>query len=768
VNQLKRSLKRFVSRSGRTVVGISFAAFFGGALAVRVSTLNQTAWIVHPLAFLVILALGFLIVGAVILVNRATHDAVEVSDEVVSLRKAFETTQLGVTINDVDGKIVYTNPAEARNHGYKVEELIGQHSSIFAPVSKKRAMKRQTLHNLSSWQRETYNKRKDGTLFPVQLLSDAVRNNDGDVIGVVTISEDITYRRDQDRRLRESEERYALASRGANDVLWDWDLTSNILYLSPRWKELLGKSSDSEFRGDPHEWMRFINEDDAESFKVEIAAHMQGISSKLEHEHRLMRPDGRIVWVRCRGLAVRNQEGKATRIAGSMTDISEHKRIEHRLQHDALYDSLTELPNRAFFIQMVDKAIKQRKREPSFGYAVLFVDMDRMKFVNDSLGHLAGDDLLRQMAIRLKDSVRPRDTVARLGGDEFTILLDEVSQRSEASEVAQRIVDALARPFSFEGNEFRVSASIGIALAEDHHDRAAVALRDADLAMYRAKHRGKDRFEFFEYGMHEREIAVLQLENDLPRAVERGEMRIVYQPIVSLNGGKISGFEALVRWHHPEKGLVLPDAFIGLAEETGMIVDIGKWVLTQACLKLREWQDSYPSEPPLTMSINLSPKQFSQVKLVDDVRAAVSASGVAYGSVRLEITETLALERGSDAEKIIRGLAQIGVHVLIDDFGTGYSSFGQLQEFEFHTLKIDRSFVSRMGESEESAEIVKAILSMARSMGMAVIAEGIETDEQWKQLREMNCEHGQGYLFSRPVDADTAAEMLASGKVDAA
>ena len=765
VNALHRIVEPLLrSSSGRRAIIIGVSGLAIVLLTAVVASRGSGVLSVFVLA-MVAAALGWL-VAKHLGTNVATHGPVPETmhddEELLSLRKAVEKMQLGITITDLDGKIRYTNPAEARMHGFTVEELVGQYGAVFAPNAKPTPMSRNKLDEFNSWQRETLNRRKDGTVFPVKLLSDVVRTPEGEVVGVVTTCEDITARLRAEEQLRESEEQYAVAARGANDVLWDWNLVTNSLYLSPRWDDVLGNvprgSGDS-----PEEWLSRVHPDDLEDLKVQIAAHLQGVSSHLEHEHRIMPRDGLHRWVLCRGMAVRDETGSATRIAGSMTDITERKRMEDQLQRDALYDGLTELPNRKFFTKMVRRAIGRAGRDQDKAYAVLFVDIDRLKVVNDGMGHSSGDRLLNVTARRLEACVRPGDTVARLGGDEFTILLDEVSDVLDATTVADRILKALEKPSRIAGRDVVSSASIGIAMSGPQYDRPEEVIRDADLAMYRAKQRGKARYEVFDTTMHEQALSALQVETDLRRALDRDELSIRYQPIVDLDSKAVVGLEALMRWEHPERGMVYPKEFIAVAEETGLIVPMGRWILQEACNRVREWQKTFAVDPPLYVSVNVSPRQLDESNFVDDTLAIVRAAGLRPEDLRLEITEGIALEAQDGRATNIRTLMDAGIRVQIDDFGTGYSALSQLQQYSFDTtLKIDRAFVSQLAESQEGLEIVRTIVTMARTLGMSVIAEGVETEDQRRQLQDLNCEQAQGYLFSKALDKGGVEELLAA------
>jgi len=561
--------------------------------------------------------------------------------------------------------------------------------------------------------------------------------------------------------LRDSEERYALAVRGANDGLWDWDLGADVVFYSPRWKSMLG--FEVEDVGDsPREWIDRIHPDDRPPFRRHLDAHLAGASEQLEFEHRMRNAAGEYLWVLARGVAVRDESGKPYRMAGSQTDITARKRAEHQLQHDALHDGLTGLANRVLFIDRLAFALADVQRRAAPHFSVLFFDLDRFKNVNDSLGHAVGDKLLLGISRRLEHFLRPGDTVARLGGDEFAILIHRVEDASGAIHVADRIQDILSMNFSIGGHDVMVTASIGIAHSSTGYTNPEEILRDADIAMYRAKAEGKARYEIFDRDMHQSAVALLKLETELRRSVHRGDFLMNYQPIVSLDRGRIVGFEGLVRWQHPERGIVTPANFISIAEETGLIVPLGWWVLRESCQQTRLWQEQFPSEPPLWISVNMSGKLFLKSDMVDHLLGILEETGLEPRSLRLEVTENVVMDHADLAIRNLMELRALGIQLSIDDFGTGYSSLSYLQRFHYDELKIDRSFVSQLSSPGESRAIVETILNLANSLGIGVVAEGIETADQVDRLRQMKCPHGQGYWFSRPLAPPAAEELIAS------
>ena len=576
---------------------------------------------------------------------------------------------------------------------------------------------------------------------------------------VVLVARDITERKRAEEALRESEERYLLAIQGANDGLWDWDLRSNCIYYSPRWKAMLG-CEQAEVGNSPEEWFKRVHPEDVDQVRVDLGAHLKGLTAHFEDEHRMRHQDGSLRWMLARGLAVRDADGVAYRMAGSLTDITQRKQAEEQLVYDAFHDPLTGLPNRALFADRLERAIERAKRHTEYVFAVLFLDLDRFKVINDSLGHNIGDDLLVGISRRLKVLLRSSDTAARLGGDEFVILAEDLRDAEDALVIANRVLEELKLPFEVSGHKIFTSSSIGIVLSAPGYDQPADILRDADIALYRAKALGKNRCELFDMALRTQAINRLELESELRSALERQEFEIYYQPIQCLQTGRITGFEALLRWNSPSRGLVSPAEFVPVAEETGLIIPIGEWVLREACQQMRTWQDQFPMDPPLAININISGKQFAHPALVEQIEQVLSDTGLKIYSLRLEITESVFMDHAGFANTVLTRLRDLGVHLQIDDFGTGYSSLGYLQRFPINTIKIDRSFVSRMGSNGDNTEIVKTIVTLARDLGMDAVAEGIETAEQLDQLKSLDCPYGQGFLFARPLDSAAAAGFL--------
>ncbi|HYF01040.1 MAG TPA: EAL domain-containing protein, partial [Planctomycetota bacterium] len=530
------------------------------------------------------------------------------------------------------------------------------------------------------------------------------------------------------RERRAAEERYALAVEGAADGLWDWDLRTGELYLSPRWKALLGYADD-ELMSLVDAWWTLVHPDDLPRLKQEIEEHLKGLISPLECEYRMKDKRGNWRWVLSRGIAVRDGEGRPVRMAGSQTDITRRKEVEEALRRHAFYDALTGLANRAHFETQLARAIRLSRRRPA-PFAVLFLDLDRFKVVNDSLGHAAGDRLLTAFARRLEELLRPGDVAARFGGDEFAILLEGLQDPAQATRVAERIIEGFRKPFRFDAQEYVAGASLGIAFGTGGRgESVASLLREADTAMYRAKEMGRGRFEVFNEDLHARSLHRLSTERDLRRALESRQLVLHYQPLVSLETGRVTGCEALVRWRHPQKGLILPSDFIPVAEDSGLIVPLGEWVLREALGQMRTWRRA--GLPPIEVSINLSVRQLARPDLARSVLDALREFEVEDPSrIKLELTESVLLAPGDAAAHLIQDLAAQGIRFAVDDFGTGYSSLAYLRRFAFRTLKIDKSFVQGVATNPDDAAIAAAIISMARRLKLKVTAEGIETEPQ--------------------------------------
>jgi diguanylate cyclase (GGDEF)-like protein/PAS domain S-box-containing protein len=562
--------------------------------------------------------------------------------------------------------------------------------------------------------------------------------------------------------LRALENRYGPLPEGVPSVAYIFEpgIEGRCLYISPSVEEVLGypRRQWLEERG---LWDRILHADDADRV-VSNEAECARSGEKLVQEYRLRAADGRDVWIRDEMTVVMDrQTGEDPLFYGVFLDVSDRKRMESELERLALYDALTGLPNRALFADRLAHVLARRGRETAT--AVYFLDLDRFKRINDSLGHGAGDEVLREVARRLDGVLRPEDTVARFGGDEFTVLCESVGGVLEAVSIADRLQRPLREPLNAGGAELRLSASIGVAIVEPGEiGDAQHLIEDADAAMYRAKERGGARAELFDSAMRDNAVKALQIEQELQQALERGDLRLYLQPGVDLRTGQVIGAEALVRWQHPQRGLIVPDRFLSVAEETGLIVPLGAWVIGEACRQLAEWQ-SRPETAGLHLSLNLSARELTHPDVVGNVLGCVRESGVDPSYLTIEVTESTAMADGDSGFRALRELSGEGIRVAIDDFGTGYSSLEQLRRMPVDIVKVDRSFVSGMADDPTDRALVAAVVGMGRALNLAVVAEGIESPEDAEALRELGCNIGQGFLFAKPLPAEAMDELLSSG-----
>lgn len=550
--------------------------------------------------------------------------------------------------------------------------------------------------------------------------------------------------------LQEREEQYNLVAQASNDGIWDWNLQTHQVYYSPRWAAIIGQE-EGTLQPVIQEWFDRIHPEDKKRFRTDLRRHLCKETTAFECQYRMVHRDQSYRWVSSRGIAVYGSHNRVVRMAGSHTDLTNHV---------ALYDHLTGLPSRALFLDQLHRTLTRVNRQTNYLFAVLFLDCDRFKVINDSLGHAIGDQLLIEVAKRLTAALRPGDVIARLGGDEFAILLENIAGQDQAEQVARRLNDELEKSFELQGHTVYISASIGIALNSEHSPQAENLLRDADNAMYRAKALGKSRYVVFEAAMRDRVQALLRVETDLRAAIANQEFQLYYQPIISLTTHEIVSLEALIRWQHPQRGLISPQEFIPVAEETGLILAIGQWVLEEACQQLWQWHQTLTEIPPLSISVNLSRKQFSQASLGHQIQSILSETGVSARHLKLEITETMIMENEVMVSELISQLRALGLQLQIDDFGTGYSSLSFLHNFPLDTLKIDRSFIEGLVTDTEKSEIVRTMITLAHNLGMTAIAEGVETQAQLQWLQQHHCDCVQGYLMSKPLSAEQMQRTL--------
>lgn len=566
-----------------------------------------------------------------------------------------------------------------------------------------------------------------------------------------------------ERRLRRSEEALARFFNAIPVGALLLDGVARVIRANARALALLGQDEEGVRKVDWRDPNMTLLQADGNLIAPEDRPLIRALRTGKRVEEMVLgieRPDGNWAWISVTAEPHLDAEGRVAEVLVTFDDVTARKTAEHELAVQTFRDRLTSLPNKALFMERLAQALlRTERRKVSAG--VLFLDLDRFKVVNDSLGHEAGDQLLVQVARRLKGALRPEDTVARLSGDEFVVLLEDLPSVADALRVAERVGIAMETPFEVVGQEVYVSCSTGLAMSADAEATPSDLVRDAEVAMYRAKAKGERTIEVFDPSMNAQALARFQMESELRHALERDEFLLHYQPLISLAEGTIEGWEALVRWQHPERGMVPPLQFIGVAEETGLIVPLGKWVLEEAMRQGEAWQQRYPIHPPRLMNVNISARQFQQRNLVGTVTDALDLTRFQAHCLKLEITESVMMrdpQASLEAMKVFRGL---NIHLVIDDFGTGYSSLSYLKRFPVDTLKVDKSFVDGLGKDAESTAIVGAVISLAKSLGMRVTAEGIETAEQLAQLRTLGCDQGQGYFFSKPLPPDQAEALLA-------
>ncbi|MFH0828271.1 MAG: EAL domain-containing protein [Candidatus Omnitrophota bacterium] len=558
--------------------------------------------------------------------------------------------------------------------------------------------------------------------------------------------------------LRESENRYALAAEGSNDGLWDWNLKTNEVYYSPRWKVMIG-FNDNEINSSQEEWFKRIHADDHLAVKrvLDIAKAEVG-EGHIKIEYRILHKNGTYLWVLTRGIVVKDAQGVIVRMAGSQTDITQNKTFEEELRYSAFHDKLTGLPNKTLFFDRLLNLVERIKRHPKTFFAMLFIDLDRFKLVNDSFGHIVGDQLLVNIANKLKSCLRAGDTVARFGGDEFTVLLEDISNIEGVKQIIDRIQKSISVPLFLEDQQIFVTASIGVVLNSVEPNSPEILLRDADTAMYQAKMQGKAKYVIFNKDMHTVTVTRLQLESELRYAVENHELELFYQPIFSLSDKKIVRMEALLRWHHPKRGLVPPQDFIPLAEETDIIISIGEWVFKEVCRQVNIWRDTIYTK--VDIAFNCSPRQFQHKNFFEVLKNTLLELEVNALTLELEITESIAMNDIDYTIKLLTQLKDLGMKIAIDDFGVGYSSLSCLKYFPVNALKIDRTFIKDLLTNETNAALTSAIIILGHGLGFNIVAEGVETEEELNFLREHKCDEVQGFLFARPVPVNEAEKLL--------
>jgi diguanylate cyclase (GGDEF)-like protein/PAS domain S-box-containing protein len=709
------------------------------------------------------LALGLLlaiVVLAIVSMRVVGRRAARTVDQVTALLERNEARFRAMVrdsndimaIVDPRGRLVYASPVTERILGLDIEPLIG--SDVFDLIHPEdRDFARRgfeaTREGHDADRIELRLRRADGSWRVVEAVATNLLD-DPSVEGIVISARDLTERRRAEAELREAQERFRSAFEYAPIGMALISIDGRLFRVNRALVQILGRGESELLTSS---LLELCHPDDREVCRESVRRLFAGVTQSTQLEQRFLHHDGHPVWVSASASLVRDVNDQPMYIVCQVEDIRERRASGEALAHQAAHDPLTGLPNRLHFVERLGRELTraEHKRER---LAVLFLDLDRFKVVNDSLGHSAGDRLLVSVADRLKATMGPSDVVARFGGDEFVILCNEVTSEETVELIAERIADAIARPVALMEGEVFVTASIGIALSGTAADSPETLLRNADAAMYRAKERGRDRAELFDAREHHRAVDDLRTGNALHRAIERGELRVHYQPMMSLDTGRLFGFEALIRWEHPERGLVPPMEFVPLAEETGLIVPLGVWALEQACQQAVRWHEQSPDAPLLSMSVNLSPRQLAEPALPNDVARVLHDTGIPPSSLWLEITESTLMRDAESALSALGALQALGLHLAVDDFGTGYSSLAYLERLPVEALKIDRSFTEGVGRRKDSTAIVGAVVGLARALRLSTVAEGIETPEQFQQLRALGCEVGQGFLFgpARPAE----------------
>ena len=702
--------------------------------------------------------------GAILETSRVSESA-RMSKQRLDL--ALAAANQGLWEWNLKDNSTYFNDTWLTMLGYEPGELPMTHETweqVCHPEDFKTAMKeldRYLTGETDGYRCEIRVKQKDGSwkwILDVGRVTEL--DTDSTPLRMVGVHIDIDNIKSDKLRITESERRYKLAVLGSQDGIWDWNLIEDTVYYAPRWKSMLGLGPDDKISDSPEEWTTRIDPRDIGSFMQEFDHHLSGADDAFEVELRMTHAQGHTVWMLCRGAMVRNEQGRAIRVAGSLADITAIKDAQEKLRKAAEHDRLTDLPNRELFVKRLSKSLQRAKDQPDYKFAVLFFDFDRFKVINDSLGHNVGDALLVDIADQFRHVLRESDIAARFGGDEFVVLLNDLANYDEATQASNRLLETFSRAHCLMGHEVISTASIGLVTNEQGYEFAEEMIRDADAAMYQAKAAGKARTVIFDHAMHEKALNQLTLESDLRAAINSDQFYIVYQPIVDLRSRELHGFEALLRWNHPTRGNVSPVEFIPIAEDTGTIVPIGEWVLLETCKQLRQWNKTNRLDRPITVNVNLSMRQVCHPGILDTIKSVIDKTGVNPNHLKLEVTESTIIDDRHDMVPLLNQIRDMGIHLAMDDFGTGHSSLSNLHMLPIDILKIDQSFIKSMSHNRALAAVMQAIITLAQHLGMSTVAEGIETTEQLALLQSLDCQFGQGYYFHKPMPAEDATRYL--------
>ncbi|EJL20149.1 bifunctional diguanylate cyclase/phosphodiesterase [Brevibacillus sp. BC25] len=676
-----------------------------------------------------------------------------VVNELADVKYALDQSTI-LAITDHKGIILRANEQFCLISKYERSELIGNDHRILNSGFHPKGFFTEMWSCIRSgqvWRGEIRNRAKDGSYYWVDTTIVPFKNQAGEIYQYLSIRSDITARKQMEDELKRSEEKYRIIAENTSDIISIINLDGEFLYLSPSHKRVWEHTVPDEEILNLFEW---IVEDDRDIFAYAI---QHAFSTRKEYmvECRINTQRNDVIWTESKINPIMDEEGNVTKLLLVTRDVTDRKQSEETIHHLAYHDALTDLPNRRMYVQQLSKEMMQAKRFQS-NLAVLFLDLDRFKDVNDSFGHDVGDMLLIEASKRLQACLKPGDVVARLGGDEFTIMQNQLQDRNEATALAEHIMNQLQRPFELDGHVFNVSCSIGIAMYPQDGDNPEDLLKRADTALYTVKSRGKNGYDFFDPTMEAKSLERILMENEMRKAIEQEQFQIYYQPKIDIATSAMTGMEALVRWVHPELGIIPPNRFIPIAEETGMILALGEWILKQACKQNKTWHDQGYT---LKVSVNLSARQIYQKDLVEMIKDILRETKLSPNWLELEITESIFVKM-EEATAVLQQIRDIGIQISIDDFGTGYSSFSYIKSLPVDTIKIDASFIRDIHHNQESQAIVKAIVTIAQSLNMNVIAEGIELHDQVAALKENGCDHGQGYLFSKPLPTDAFDQFL--------
>ena len=689
--------------------------------------------------------------------RKRTEEALREAEE--RFRRSFDDAAIGMALVGTDGRFLRTNRSLCDMLGYREVELLGKTFQDITHPDDLDAdldqVRRMLVGEIRTYQMEKRYFHKEGQVVWALLSVSMVHDEEGEPLYFVSQIQDISERKRAEQKIRDAEQRYRTLVEQIPAVTYidPVDDPDTSLYTSPQIEQMLGYTPQ-EWQNEKL-WPKCLHPDDRERILAADKRFEAGGGEPFREEYRLLAKDGSVVWVREEAVLVRDEAGEPLYWQGVFYDLTERKALEERLHYQAFHDPLTDLPNRQLFMDRLGQALRRTRRWHN-QVAVLFMDLDGFKVVNDSLGHEVGDLLLTVVAQRLRRCLRPEDTLARFGGDEFVVLIEALDDPAQAVQVAERITEELRRPFIIEGRDLYVLASIGISLGDARTHDPDDLLREADTAMYRAKDEGGD-FRVFNPAMYERAFTRLEVENDLRRAIEQEEFVVHYQPMVDLQTGELWGMEALVRWDHPERGLLEPSEFVPVAEQSGLVIPMGEQILREACFRAKEWQEESPRIPSLVMSVNLSASQLSHLDLADTVERVLGETGLEGSRLILDVTETVYVKVLAGNTAMLDRLRGLGVRFSIDDFGTGYSSLSYLRRLPADAIKIDQSFVKGLGENVEDTAVVRMIIELAHTLGLEVIAEGVETEEQATLLKEMGCDFAQGYHFSKPLPPEAVS-----------